>query len=179
MNAQIPAPGTVPQPQPHKQGFPNWAKIAIGLGCGCPVALFGGLFALGVLGSMFGVTPTESGGGRPKSMEELPPRVLAYDLVKQYAENEVAADERYKGKKLWVGGTVERVGKDIMDDSYVALKGMDIRSVQCFFEDEKQLATLKVGSRIVIEGECDGLMMNVLLKDCSIVTPDRLPPEKK
>jgi hypothetical protein len=46
--------------------------------------------------------------------------------------------------------------------------------VQCFFKesDASDLARLRKGDTVVIEGVCDGLMMNVLLKDCRIVATD-------
>jgi len=93
-------------------------------------------------------------------------------LVSAYDSNEVAADERYKGKLLIVTGTVENVAKDILGNLYVVLRGGHIiRSVQCYFGDEhtEELANLSKGSRVRIKGRCDGLLMNVLLKDCALV----------
>lgn len=98
----------------------------------------------------------------------------AFQLVNDYKSNEVAADEHYKGKVLEVSGIIRSIGKDIMDTMYVSLEGggeFEMRGVQCYFADSERnkLATLSKGRWITIKGRCDGLMMNVLLKECVIV----------
>lgn len=97
--------------------------------------------------------------------------ISAGDLVSSYTSNEVAADNNFKGKKFYVEGYIESIGKDILDDIYVTLKSGDlIRSVQCYIEDQDKVAQLRKGQKITVIGECDGLMMNVLMKNCKLVT---------
>ena len=100
--------------------------------------------------------------------------VNAFQLVNDYKSNEIAADGRYKGKVLEVSGTIESIAKDIMDTMYVSLEGggeFEMRGVQCYFADSEnsKLAKLSKGQQITIRGKCDGLMMNVLIKECLIV----------
>lgn len=93
----------------------------------------------------------------------------ARGLVYEYEQNEVASDSKYKGKILRVRGAVGDIKKDILDELYVTLEAGDpIRSVQCYFDKEHSgaLAKLSKGASISIRGRCDGLMMNVILKDC-------------
>ena len=99
--------------------------------------------------------------------------VNAFQLVDDYKNNEVAADKQYKGKVLEVSGFIESIGKDLMDTMYVSLGGggeFEMRGVQCYFADSEtdNLATLSKGQQITITGRCDGLMGNVLLKECAI-----------
>jgi hypothetical protein len=71
------------------------------------------------LGAVLGCT------SRSRSTEPAPTngvRVTATDLIRQYESNEVAADNQYKGKALAVSGTIEKVGKDIMDAPYVTMR---------------------------------------------------------
>src|SRR6266852_4648886 len=73
--------------------------------------------------------------------------VSAQQLASAYKDNEVAADERYKGKVIAVTGIIDSIGKDTLDTPYVVLGGGDrfsITSVQCMFGDEykSQLAVL-------------------------------------
>jgi hypothetical protein len=44
------------------------------------------------------------------------------------------------------------------------------RQVQCYFDDSKTAAQLNKGMRVTFYGKCDGLMINVLMKDCKLVT---------
>ena len=97
--------------------------------------------------------------------------VSAQQLASAYKDNEVAGDERYKGKIIAVTGVVDSIGKDILDTPYVVLSSgerFSITGVQCMFGDEhkSQLAALSKGQTVTIVGECEGKMMNVLLKNC-------------
>ena len=92
------------------------------------------------------------------------------DLVASYTQNEVSADENFKGKSFYVVGHIDHIGKDIMDDIYVTLGSSDvIRSVQCYIDDKDAVSQLQKGQKITIYGECDGLMMNVQMKNCKLV----------
>jgi hypothetical protein len=104
--------------------------------------------------------------------------IKAPNLTARYEENEVKADENFKGKTFFVEGTVRDIKKDIMDDIYVILEGDQMfRDVQCFFDDKNTASQLQKGMRVTFQGKCDGLMMNVLMKNCVLV--DNLSELKK
>lgn len=95
--------------------------------------------------------------------------IKARDLTASYAANEVQADENFKGKEFYVEGTVSDIKKDIMDDIYVILEGDEfLRDVQCYFDDKNTASQLQKGMRVTFKGKCDGLMMNVQMKNCEI-----------
>jgi hypothetical protein len=97
--------------------------------------------------------------------------ISAQQLYQEYAANEVAADQKYKGQILSVTGTVDAIAKDITDNIYVTLKGDEfLGDVQCFFADEhtNETAQLSKGMRITVKGQCDGKMMNILLRGCAV-----------
>lgn len=96
--------------------------------------------------------------------------VSAKDLYYTYQQNEISADNNFKDKTFYVEGIVDDIKKDILDDIYVTLRtGEVIGSIQCFLDDSDVAAQLKKGQRITIYGKCDGLMMNVLMRDCKVV----------
>ena len=96
--------------------------------------------------------------------------VSAKQLYADYEANGVAADEKYKGKVLRVTGRVNSIDRDIMDEIYVTLQGDDWGDVQCFFAESHvdEAVQLSKGQTITIKGKCDGKMMNVLLRGCTI-----------
>ncbi len=106
-----------------------------------------------------------------KKVEERKNATLkASDLVALYIQNEVNADNQLKGKELYVEGKIGDIGKDILDNIYVTLESGDvIRTVQCYIEDKDLVARLQKGQRITVFGKCNGLMINVLMKDCEVV----------
>jgi hypothetical protein len=101
--------------------------------------------------------------------------VTASQLAADYQANEVAADARYNQKIIEVSGTVDSIGKDITDTIYVTLQtGEEFAIVkpQLFFSDQhkNEAAALHKGQPLTVKCRCEGKFMNVLLKDCVIVT---------
>ena len=97
--------------------------------------------------------------------------VTASELYRAYEANEVSADQQYKGKRLLITGVVENIGKDVMDNPYVALKIDFLKGVNCYFDDEnnKVLSQLSKGQKIQIIGTCAGLTLtDVVVKDCGL-----------
>lgn len=97
--------------------------------------------------------------------------VSASQIVREYVENEVAADVKYGGEQLTVTGNIDSIGKDMLKTIYITLDGgHTIRRVQCYFPDNlaNQIANLKKGQQVRVEGTCKGLFMNVIIKDCKL-----------
>lgn len=95
--------------------------------------------------------------------------ISARELYSAYEQNEVAADNKYKGKKLAVNGVIKDIGNDILDDSYITLKtGNLMGDVQCYLS-KKEVAKLSKGQLITVIGKCTGLFGNVGLKNCKLV----------
>lgn len=147
------------------------------------------LLLLGLIGSLFSkddgnttvpsqstnteeVQPTKT--EEVKKPEETVLKISAKQLFADYKANEIAADGKYKGKLLEITGTVETLGKDIINDPYVALQsGELISSVQCMLKDgeETRAATLSKGDTITLRGRGASYLVNVLIRDCTFVTP--------
>ena len=95
--------------------------------------------------------------------------ITARELYEAYKNNEIAADQKYKGNFLKVTGVVDSIGRDILGDPYVVLTGggeYEVWGVQCIFSNayESWLATLSVGQSIRVTGKCKGYLINVLLE---------------
>lgn len=95
-------------------------------------------------------------------------------LFMMYRENEVRADAAYKGKVIQTSGVVVDVKKDLLDSVYVTLgtgARREFSNVQCFVADSdvSTAAALSPGDNVDVRGRVDGLMMNVLMKECVFV----------
>jgi len=99
--------------------------------------------------------------------------ISSKDLAAEYDKNEIAADNKYGGKNVRVTGEVQDMGKDFMDEVYITLEGKDLfQSVQVYFDDseaEGKAAELSKGDTVTIEGECDGMIINVQIVDAVFV----------
>ena len=101
-------------------------------------------------------------------------QVSASKLMEAYKANEVAADAVYKNNKVEVTGYVNTIGKDILDNPYIALSTGEqyaINTVQCMFSkaDEASLAKVSKGQQITLSGTVSGKLGNVLVQGCQIV----------
>jgi hypothetical protein len=94
-------------------------------------------------------------------------------LLSEYKDNEIAADQRYKGHPVQVNGTVGDVKRDILNNPYVIVgtgSDYEIPTLQCFLAkgQESRAAALHKGDRVTVRGTVSGLMMNVLVKECEV-----------
>ena len=99
-------------------------------------------------------------------------QVNARELYAEYEENEIQADSKYKGQLIRVLGTIENIGKDILDNPYIALKTDNIiGSVQCMLADgeEWRAAQLKKENSITLEGKLSWKLGNILIRNCKII----------
>ncbi len=94
-------------------------------------------------------------------------------VLKDYAENAVAADAKYLGKTLAVSGTVDAVKKDDEGSYYLVLGPKE--ALYCYFESsqEAELGKMKKGDAISLRGVCKGEVKKgrksrLLLVDCKL-----------
>jgi hypothetical protein len=122
------------------------------------------------------LTKTENKAAEQK--ENVPTlSVTSTDLYQAYEANEVSADNTYKGKKLEITGKVISIQKNPIDENEIIVKlnGLkdneyEIMGVSCHFDgsNTNETAKLSKGEKITIIGLCDGSLMGVKLKECSL-----------
>lgn len=126
------------------------------------------LIAFGILA--IGSTDTDTDTRKVQSQS--PSYTLtASQLYQAYDSNEVSADAKYNGKVVVVSGTIQDIGKDIMDDAYIVIGGDGfLDGVQCTFTKGQQssVARLSKGQRVSVKGEVAGKMGNVLINKASL-----------
>lgn len=126
------------------------------------------LLVLGILAA--GSTDTDT--DTQKVQSQAPSYTLSADqLYREYDSNEVSADAKYKGKVVIVSGTIQDIGKDIMDDAYIIIGGGGfLDGVQCTFTKGQQssVARLSKGQRVTVKGEVAGKMGNILVNKASL-----------
>ncbi len=99
--------------------------------------------------------------------------VESKQLAREYDDNEVAADQKYKktGSYLLVSGSVTGISKDFKGDPYVTLQGHQLlHDVQARFEksDNSELASFKKGQHVLFVCEVSNkIMTQVMLRKCA------------
>jgi hypothetical protein len=137
------------------------------LGWTMPAKIFLGLIILGVLGSFMGKNSPEAPQA-PKTVAA-PIEIISItseQLYKEYEENEIAADTKYKNKTVKVSGTIRDIGKTIGDKPYLNLAtGTFSHQVMVMFPADiynEKLATYKKGSAIEATGTCTGKTLGMV-----------------
>jgi hypothetical protein len=99
--------------------------------------------------------------------------VDAVRLYKDYAANEVSADEVYKGKRLKVTGTVASIDKDFMDNVVIRLQGpSDFQSAAATMRasEKKLAAALTKRAKIALSCNGHGRTLDApSLEDCTVM----------
>ena len=106
---------------------------------------------------------------------ETPMTVTADELLKGYKDNELAGDQKYKGKPLIVTGKIFSIESGIADMPFIMLKAggdMSFNMPQAHFDksDTPTLSKLKKGATIKVQCTGDGEMAGTpILKDCKVI----------
>lgn len=106
-----------------------------------------------------------------------PIEVSVGGLIGAYTSNEIAADEKYKGKWLLVTGNIEEIesGGSFSDPSITFSYGSSFNfdTVRASFSDKSELANVKRREKVTVRCKGDGassiLGLVVNLRDCSLV----------
>lgn len=100
------------------------------------------------------------------------PYMTVLELNQEYDGNSIRADAKYTNKEVRVKGIVQKVGKDILGNPYVAISMDDYNPIQCYVKiaDTANLVNLKPGDPIGVTGICKGKSIFVSLDDCTFET---------
>lgn len=101
--------------------------------------------------------------------EVAPIEIKAADYYKAYEENQVSADEKYKGKTLLISGKIENISNE-SGDLTISLKGDGDFSwdVRCIMQKGTDVSTLKKGDKITLKGDGAGSSITPEVENCSI-----------
>ncbi len=100
--------------------------------------------------------------------------VTADDIYSAFEENEVAAEEKFKGQLVKITGVVSEINsKSALTSANILLEadGLVFGCVQCNFnsQNSKALATVEKGQNVTITGTCEGLSFyNVMINACEL-----------
>lgn len=121
---------------------------------------------------------TQAAANIPSFIEELHATAVqttGIQIYKDYQENEIAADAKYKDKMVIITGKIDNIGKDITDEPYITLENGEkyaISHAQCYFKDKGQIekaSQLQKGQSVKIIGKGSGAFGNYFIKDCFIL----------
>lgn len=106
-----------------------------------------------------------------KSEDDGTIRITANKLFKEYSDNPVSADEKFKGKTLKVDGKISTITQERDGRICIMLEANVINGfIFCYFPESqsKMIAKFKPGDYWTIKGKCTGMLVGVTLEDCEV-----------
>ena len=96
--------------------------------------------------------------------------ITAVQLQKDFEDNEKKASSMYIDKILEVSGTIASIKQVHHNAVNISLfTGSDVLSVICTFPEIDDLSRYKPGDKIILMGKCSGMLLDVLLNNCSVI----------
>lgn len=131
------------------------------------------VFSLAIIG-MLGFQNISSTNGQKGSIVGVAPieimQVKIGDILSSYKINEAEADIAYKGNWIEVTGLVDNIKKDLSGNIYITIgtgQKIETPKIQAFFDGANdQLTNVSKRQRLRVVCRIDGLMINVIAKDC-------------
>lgn len=130
------------------------------------------LLSLGCGGGASNSGTSSAPSNAATGQDEKPVAIQAKALTKEYDENELSADGKYKGKMLAVSGKVSNIA-ETLGNVTAQLEGHNmVISVMCNFDESEKaaVAALKKGQQTTFVGKGDGKTggLYVGLQKCKI-----------
>lgn len=115
--------------------------------------------------------PDDSTTGKAKN--EAPTlNMEATRLASDYAENDMAADKKYKDKIVVVKGKIYEIGRDPLGQPFIVIGGREFGfgGVKCVFARDKKssVAALSKGKVISVKGKVSGKIVVVQIENSSL-----------
>lgn len=98
-------------------------------------------------------------------------RISAVSLYREYTDNPVASDEKFKGKMLKVDGNIDLITQESDGRISLLLEANAVNGfIFCYFQKSQSGAISKIskGNYKTVKGRCNGFRIGVLLEDCEI-----------
>lgn len=148
---------------PKKKGMPWWAWVGMAF-----LLFFAGCVAICAIG-IKGVSDEAA-----KQKEEFEKaeaiKITASELAAAYKKNEVAADEKYKNKKIEVTGTIESIDSGVGDEPRIRLESGEL-FVAVTLEGVPKDEAKKLNKGEKVKAVCKGdgeIIGSPQLKDCKL-----------
>jgi len=97
------------------------------------------------------------------------------EFINEFDKNQLAAEEKYKGKLIKLTGYIDNISEDILGSPFIILKPTPQEyyfetQTQCFFEDKAQLTPLENGQKVTIEGRASTQDLGIIsVEECNIL----------
>lgn len=96
-------------------------------------------------------------------------------FIKEFDDNQLAAESKYKGKSVKFTGFVDNISEDILGDPYISIKPTNEQyyfdtSIQCYFDSKDALFNIKNEQQATFQGKVDTQSLGtIVVKNCQLL----------
>ena|SRR3989304_6190320 len=111
-----------------------------------------------------------TGAIQEKQQVQEPTVIKAQELADDFDANQVAAENKWKGKLVQFSAEVTNITDTGLSFSNVASKQFSMAQISCRVTDKQQLLSLKNGQTVTVKGVVGGQTIGVIdVSNCSVV----------
>jgi hypothetical protein len=108
----------------------------------------------------------------PKENKDYDLEITAKQLIKEFEDNEVSANKKYKNKKIKITGEVATIGQN-SSDTYIHLtsgKILGLTNITCNLKntEDGKAETLNKGDNVAVVGIVKEMIWNITVNDCEL-----------
>ena len=102
-------------------------------------------------------------------------KVNTQEFIAEFDKNQLAAEEKYKGKLIEFSAYIDNISEDILGSPFLSLKPTNTEyyfdtSIQCFFADKSELISLQNGQKVTVQGKVDTQSLGIIvIKECKVI----------
>jgi len=108
--------------------------------------------------------------------EEVAQMVETSDFIEEFDTNQLAAEKKYKGKRLQLTARIRNISEDIMGTPFLSLEPSSAEdyymgtTIKCSFKDEDALMEVSNQQIVTVEGMAQEQSLGIIsLNDCQIL----------
>ena len=111
-----------------------------------------------------------TGTTQEKQQVQEPTVIKASELADDFDANQVAAENKWKGKLVQFSAEITNITETGLSFSKAASKQFSMAQISCRVTDKQQLLSLKNGQTVTVKGVVGGQTIGVIdVSDCSVV----------
>ena len=139
----------------------------VGIGFLCLIGLMV-IAGIAGLGGSKGTT-SDTTKQEQKVVQE-PTKIKAFELADDFDSNQVAAENKWKGKLVEFSSEITNITDTGLSFSKVSSKDFSMTQISCRISDKQQLLTVKNGQTVTVRGTVGGQTIGVIdVSSCEIV----------
>lgn len=133
------------------------------------------LIGLGIIAGIAGSggsknSSTDNADKQEQKVAQEPTKIKASELADDFDSNQVAAEDKWKGKLVEFSSEITNITDTGLSFSKVSSKDFSMTQISCRISDKQQLLTVKNGQTVTVRGTVGGQTIGVIdVSSCEIV----------